>query len=58
MRRVIYICDSCKREYEYLLQPGTRWPDILKFVFDRDLCRKCLKELITIKDQKNAPGGV
>lgn len=45
MRKIIYICDCCKREFPYELQAGEKDRAILVNVLGKDLCRKCSNEL-------------
>lgn len=45
MRKVIYICDICKREYPYELKADDRDRGILVNVLGYDLCKKCSNEL-------------
>jgi len=45
MKKVIYICDCCKREYPYKLKAGEKDRAILVNVLGKDLCRKCSNEL-------------
>ena len=45
MRKVIYKCDICGREYPYELPAGQKDREVLKEVLGKDYCYKCLKEL-------------
>lgn len=45
MRKVIYVCDICGKEYPYELKSGEKDREILVSVLGKDLCRKCSNEL-------------
>jgi DNA-directed RNA polymerase subunit RPC12/RpoP len=45
MRKVIYICDTCGKEYPYELQAGEKDRDILINILGKDLCRKCSSQI-------------
>ena len=50
MRKIIYKCDACGREYPYELQAGQADRNILKEVVGKDFCYKCLKDLKILVD--------
>lgn len=45
MRKVVYVCDICKKEYPYELKSDEKDRNILVQVLGSDLCRKCANEL-------------
>lgn len=49
MRRIVYQCDRCRREYEYELKVEDAERGILARIPELgiEICRKCLKELKT-----------
>jgi len=45
MKRVIYICDQCKREFPYELKLSDKDRSMLLDVYGFDLCRECVKKV-------------
>lgn len=48
MRKIIYICDNCGREYPYELQATDNERGILATVLGKEYCRQCLKKAIEL----------
>jgi DNA-directed RNA polymerase subunit RPC12/RpoP len=46
MKKVVYICDGCGREYPYLLQAQDAERGILIKICNKNLCRDCYKRVI------------
>lgn len=56
MRKIIYKCDNCHREYSYELKAGDKDRGMLLTFLDKELCRKCLKRALELLDRDNNSG--